>query len=168
MYICEIMRNTDIILLIPLVWGAFWGGYKGLISQIASLIGTIIIFYFSIKYYNPVAHILNAHIHNKLSQTYISIASFIILFLLLFMLVYLTSKQIEKLIKSLHMGFINHFAGVLFGLIKWAFIMSIVLCLINKFGQEINHTLIDFHNTWISNHIEMIAPGIMPGVLKGV
>jgi len=160
------MQNSDIILLIPLAWGLGWGLYKGLISQVTSLIGIVIVIYVSCKYYGAVANLLNAHIESRLSETYISIASFVILFVLLFLLIYFVSKQIEKLIKALQMGFLNHLAGGLFGLIKWALIVSVLIALINKFGEEIHVTLIDFHDTWIYNHLEMIAPKVMPNLLR--
>lgn len=159
------MRNTDIILLIPLLWGTFRGLYKGLISQVMSLIGLFIAVYFSIKYYTSLALIINTHIENKLSRTYISIAAFVILFVLLLILIHYLSKQLEKLTKALHIGSLNHLTGGIFGLIKWAFILSVFIALINKFGQEFNCTLINFHNTWIYSHIKMIAPKIMPGLL---
>ncbi len=162
------MITTDIILLVPLLWGTCWGLYKGLISQLASLVGIVVVFYFSIKYYTPVANLINSHIDNKLSQTYISIIAFIILFVLLFTAIYFISKQIEKLIKVLQMGFLNHLAGGVFGFVKWALILSFIIALINKSGEEINHPLVDFHNTWLYNHLQMIAPAILPALSKSV
>lgn len=162
MYICEIMRNTDIILLALLLWGTFRGFYKGLISQLTSLVGIFLAFYVSVKYYTPFANLINSHIESKMSQLYISIAAFVILFLLMIVLIYFLSKQIEKLTKALHIGSLNHLAGGIFGLIKWAFILSFIILLINKFGEEIGHPLVDFHNTWIYNHIKLVALEIMP------
>lgn len=156
------MRNTDIILLIPLLWGTCRGFYKGLISQITSLVGIVVVLYFSAKYYTTVANLINTHIESKLSQTYISIAAFIILFVAIFILIFLLSKQLEKIIKAIHMGFINKLAGGLFGLLKWIFIEGVIILLINRFGQEVNHPLVNFHATWLYNHIEMIASFIMP------
>ena len=157
------MRNTDIILLIPLVWGAARGFYKGLISQLASLVGLVIAVYFAIKYYDALGILINTHIENKLSRTCLSVATFVIIFAAVILLVYFLSKQVEKLTKALHIGFLNHIAGGLFGLLKWAFIVSVVILLINKFGHEFHHTFVDFHDTWIYNHIQMIANDIMPG-----
>jgi membrane protein required for colicin V production len=162
------MRNTDIILLVLLLWGTCWGFYKGLISQLASLVGIVLAFYVSIKYYEPVASILTNHIDSKTSRTYISIAAFVLLFVLLLVLIYFLSKLIEKLTKALQIGSLNHLAGGLFGLIKWAFILSFIILLINKFGQEIDHTLVNFHDTWIYNHVAMIAPDVLPGLLDKI
>jgi membrane protein required for colicin V production len=156
------MQTTDIILLIFLLWGTLWGFYKGLISQLTSLVGIFLAFYISVKYYIPFANLINMHIENKMSRLYISIAAFVILFVVMIVLIYLLGKQIEKLTKALHVGSLNHLAGGIFGLTKWAFILSFSILLINKFGAEINHPIIDFHNTWLYNHVEMIALAIMP------
>ena len=155
------MQTTDIVLLVFLLWGAVWGFYKGLISQLSSLVGIFIAFYVSVKYYTPFANLINNYIDSKMSRMYISITAFVILFLLMIVIIYLLSKQLEKLTKAMHIGSLNHLAGGLFGLIKWAFILSFTLLLITKFGEEIDHTLINFHNTWLYNHLEMIASATM-------
>lgn len=159
------MRNTDIILLIPLLWGISWGFYKGLISQIASLLGMIVAVYFAAKYYNVLAVLINTHIDNKMSRLCLTITAFAVIFIAVVLLIYFLSKQIEKLTKALHIGFVNHIAGALFGLFKWAFILSIFIALMNRFSHEINHPLINFQSTWLYSHVAMIAPAIIPALL---
>jgi membrane protein required for colicin V production len=160
------MQKTDIILLIPLLWGTCWGLYKGIISQLTSLVGIVIAVYFSIKYYNPLATLINAHLEDETLKHYIAIAAFLIIFIGLLLLIFFISRQIEKLTKALNISFINHIIGGIFGLIKWAFLLSVILSAIHVFSQELNHTFIDFHDTWIYNHIYMIAPKIMPELLN--
>jgi len=155
------MQTTDIVLLVFLLWGACWGFYKGLISQLSSLVGIFIAFYVSVKYYTPFANLINNHIDSKMSRMYISIVAFVILFIGMMLLIFFLSKQLEKLTKALHIGSLNHVAGGLFGLIKWAFIVSFVLFLLNKFGEEIDHPLVNFHDTWLYNHLKMIASATM-------
>ncbi len=159
------MRNTDIILIIPLVWGTYRGFYRGIISEITSLVAMIIVFYVSIKFYAVFATFLSSHLHSKLSPAYISIAAFVILFLVLLVLVYALSMKIEKMTEALHVSLINHIAGGIFGFIKWAFMISIVISLIGMFGNKLDFSIIKFNHTWIYNHLEMIAPNMMPGLL---
>jgi membrane protein required for colicin V production len=159
------MRNTDIIIIVPLIWGTYRGIYRGLISEITSLVATIVVFYFSIKYYAVLATYINEHIHSKLPRTYISVAAFVLLFLLMYIVLYAISNKIEKLTQTLHISFLNHAAGGLFGLLKWAFMLSMIISLMDTFGPKFFFT-IDFHHTWLYDHIRMIAPTLMPGVLK--
>lgn len=160
------MRKTDIILLLPLLWGIYWGVYKGIISQLTSFAGIIIAAYVSIKYYSYIAAFINAHVDEDTSQHYVSIATFVVVFILVLLIIFLISKQIEKLTKALNIGYLNHIAGGIFGLVKWAFLVSIILVLLNLFSQETNEKYIDFHNTWVYNHLVEIAPRIMPNVFN--
>ncbi len=159
------MRNTDILLIVPLVWGTYRGFYHGLIREITSLVAMVIVFYVSIKFYAPFGSFLYSHIHTKLSPAYISIAAFTILFLLLFVIVYAISIKIEKMTEALHISLINHLAGGLFGLAKWAFMVSVVISLMAMFGDKADFTFIKFNHTWTYNHIQMIAPNLMPSLL---
>jgi len=160
------MGKTDIILLIPLLWGIYWGVYKGIISQLTSFAGIIIAAYVSIKYYSYIATFINAHVDEDTSQHYVSIATFVVVFIAVMLIIFLISKQIEKLTKALNIGFLNHIAGGIFGLVKWAVIVSILLILLNLFSQETNEKYIDFHNTWVYNHLLELAPKLMPNVFN--
>jgi membrane protein required for colicin V production len=160
------MAKTDIILLIPLLWGIYWGVYKGIISQLTSFAGIIIAAYVSIKYYSYIATFINAHVDEDTSQHYVAIGTFVVVFIAVLLIIFLISKQIEKLTKVLNIGFLNHIAGGIFGLVKWAVIVSIVLILLNLFSQETNEKYIDFHNTWAYNHLLELAPKLMPNVFN--
>src|ERR1700743_181547 len=119
LYICESMQKTDIILLIPLLWGIFWGIYKGIISQLTSMVGIVLAVYVAAKYYNALATLINAHVDEETTQHYATIASFVIIFVVVILLIFFISKQIEKLTKALNISFINHAIGGVFGLVKW-------------------------------------------------
>ena len=159
------MRNTDILLIVPLVWGTYRGFYRGLIREITSLVAIVIVFYVSVKFYAVFGNFLGSHIHSKLSPAYISIAAFTLLFLALYVIVYAVSIKIEKMTESLHISLINHIAGGLFGLAKWAFMISMVISLLAMFGNQADFSLIKFNHTWTYNHIQPIAPGLMPSLL---
>ena len=159
------MRNTDILLIVPLVWGTYRGFYKGLIREVTSLVAIVIVFYVSIKFYAPFASFLNDHIHTKLPRSYVSIAAFVLLFLVLFVIVYAVSIKLEKMTESLHISLVNHLAGGLFGLVKWAFMVSMVISLLAMFGDKADFTFIKFNHTWTYNHLQMIAPNMLPSLL---
>lgn len=159
------MRNTDILLIVPLVWGTYRGFYKGLIREITSLVAMVIVFYVSLKLYAQLATFISSHIHTKLSPTYMSIAAFTILFLVLYVIVYAISIKIEKMTEALHISLINHLAGGLFGLAKWALMVSIVISLLTMFGNKADFTLIKFNHTWTYNHLQLLAPNLMPSLL---
>ncbi len=128
----------------------------------------IIVFYVSLKFYAAFGQFINSHIHSKLSPTYISIAAFVILFLVLLVFVYALAMKIEKMTEALHVSLINHIAGGVFGFVKWALMVSIVISLINTFGNKLDFSIVKFNHTWVYNHLEMIAPNVLPGMLSNV
>jgi membrane protein required for colicin V production len=123
------------------------------------------VFYVSIKFYSEVATFLSEHIHSKLSPAYLAIIAFAILFILLMVLVYFISMKIEKVTEALHISLLNHLAGGIFGLAKWAFIVSVILALIDIFGNKLDFSFVKFNHSWLYTHLQMIAPTVMPGLL---
>jgi membrane protein required for colicin V production len=160
------MRNTDIILIAPLIWGTYRGFFKGFVAELTSLVALFVVFYFSIKYYSLVADLIKSNFHSKLTPGGLSILGFIVLFLTLYLVVFLISIKVESMTKSLHVSLINHILGGVFGLFKWAFMISIVIALLGVFGKKDNFSLVKFNHSWLYNHIEILAPTVMPDVLE--
>jgi membrane protein required for colicin V production len=162
------MRNTDILLIIPLIWGTYRGFYKGFISQIISLVSLFLVLFVSLKFYAPFGTLVNSYVHTKLSPAYIPIAAFCILFLILYVIIYVVALKIEKMTEALHISMINHIVGGVFGFVKWVFMISVVIALLATFGAKADFTLVKFNHTWIYNHIQPIAPAVMPDLIKAI
>jgi hypothetical protein len=79
--------------------------------------------------------------------------------------VYALSIKLEKMTEALHISLVNHLAGGLFGFVKWAFMVSMVISLLAMFGDKADFTFIKFNHTWTYNHLQMIAPQLMPSLL---
>jgi membrane protein required for colicin V production len=156
------MRNTDIILIVPLIWGTYRGFFKGFVAELTSLVAMFVVFYFTIKYYSVVADLIRSNFHTKLSHGAMSIAGFIVLFLVLYLVIFLISIKIEGMTKALHVSLINHIIGGIFGLVKWAFMISIIIALLGVFGKNDNFNLVKFNHSWLFNHIKVLAPTVMP------
>lgn len=160
------MRNTDIILLIPLLWGIYRGGRKGIIRELASIVAIFALVYCSFKFSGWVSSFLIKHFPKAISPALISSVSFIIIFIAVFIGVYFLSKQVEKLTKALHIGFINHFLGAIFGLLKWALIVSLLIYSINKVQGKLGVVPVKFDQTWTYRQLQAFAPNVMPGLIK--
>ncbi len=160
------MRNTDIILIAPLIWGTYRGFYKGFISELTSLAAMAVVFYFSVKFYPDVADLIRSNFHTKMTPGLLSIVAFITLFLVLYLIVFLITLKIEGLTHALHISLVNHLLGGVFGLLKWAFMISIVIALLGVFSRGNEFKLIKFNHSWLYNHIEVIAPTVMPDLLQ--
>ena len=125
------MNYLDIILAVPLVWAIYRGFTKGLVIEIASLIALILGVYGGIHFSYFVSDRLN------LTSSFSPLISFAITFLIIVIVVFVLAKLLEKSINLLALGFFNKLAGAFFGLLKIAFLLSILLLLINKIDSKV-------------------------------
>ena len=75
--------------------------------------------------------------HLNMGPRYVPVVSFIITFIVVVFLVYAVGKLLEKLINLVALGFLNKIAGAVFGLLKGAVLISVVLMIINHFNEDL-------------------------------
>ncbi|RLD42842.1 MAG: hypothetical protein DRI89_06270 [Bacteroidetes bacterium] len=127
----------DIFLLIPMLLFA-WGGYKkGLIISLASLAALVFGLYFAFFFSDYAAGLLTEYF--TISEKYLAVISFAVTFIVVIAAVILLGNVLEKVINVLMLGFLNKAAGAVFGLLKGALYMSILIFVVNYFdvGQSI-------------------------------
>jgi len=131
----------DLVLSALFIYGSIIGFRKGLVREIASLLGLFIslisVYSFSDYLSNLIEEFLN------LSTTIAYIISCLILFLTTIYLVSYIAKLITKALNIIALGFLNRIAGFIFGLLKWVIISSSLILIINKifFFNEISEQL---------------------------
>ncbi len=128
----------DIILLIPLLWFGYNGYKKGLIIEVASLAAFILGIYFAFYFSDFTAGYLRQYF--TISPKYMAAVSFIVTFIGVVVVVMALAKLLEKFINILMLGFLNKLGGALFGMLKGALFLSVVILVINYF--DTGHTLI--------------------------
>ncbi len=121
----------DIILIIPLLLFA-WNGYKkGFIIEVASLIALILGLYVAFFFSDFAAEMLNDLF--DMNQKYVAVFAFLITFIVVIFLVLTVGKIVQKFVDILLLGFLNKLAGAVFGLLKGALLLSILIFVINYF-----------------------------------
>lgn len=128
------MHYIDILIIIPLIWGAYKGFSKGLIIEIASLASLIVGVYGAIKFSNLTADLLINKL--ELNSEYLPIISFAITFVIIVVLVQMIAKLINSMVKAVALGFINRILGAIFGTAKFVLLLSVIIVLINKFDKN--------------------------------
>jgi len=124
------MNYIDIIFAVPLVWAIYKGFTKGLVIEIASLIAIILGVYGGLHFSYFIACIL------KLSSSYSHLIYFAVTFLMIVIAVFLLAKLLEKSLNIIALGFANKLAGAFFGVLKIAFLLSVILFLFNKIDSK--------------------------------
>ena len=104
----------DVVIALPILWGIYNGYQKGLISQVLGIISLAIGIYLGIHHGDLVFFLLEG----KVSDTYIPIISFAIIFLTTVALGILLSKVIEKMLAFIQLKQLNKIGGIVFGVLK--------------------------------------------------
>lgn len=122
------MNYIDIIILVLLITSAIGGLTKGLIYEVASIIGLIAGIWGAIKFSGAIETFLV----RRLDVTYehVNIIAFIITFIFIIVLVNVLAHAIETSFEGVSLGAANRVLGMFFAVFKSAFIIGIILLLI--------------------------------------
>ncbi len=155
------MNYLDIALGLPLLWGIFHGFTKGLIISVASLLALILGVYAAIHFSPFFGVYINNWFHPD--PRHLKVLSFALTFILVVILVKLIGWGLDRLIKAVAMGFLNRFLGVLFNGLKWAFILSVLISIMDS--SERMKNLIDEQvkdESVLYRPLARIAPLVFP------
>ena len=129
------MKTLDIILLIPLVFGAVAGFRKGLLIELIGIVAFVLAIIAGFKLMEVGISILSDYIDGY--SELLPFLSFIVIFLAIILLINTLGKLLKKMIDMTILGGFDKAAGAVVGLLKWAIGVSILLWLCNNFGIEL-------------------------------
>lgn len=157
------MNWLDIVLAIPLIWFTYKGIRHGLVVELASLAALILGIFVALHFSFYVEDFLREQF--EIAETYLGIISFAITFLIVALLVHLTGKIIHKAVNIVALGLLNRLAGGVFGFLKAALFLSLILYFVNMFDATSSLIKQDVKdNSHLYKPIQSIVPGIMPWV----
>lgn len=120
MFTLVAMNWLDWTLLILLGMAAVRGFFRGFVVKVASLVAVILGIWIAVRYNARVAAWIGFDAHHE-------VISFIITFIAVLVLVHLLAKAVTKAMELAMLGLPNKVAGTLFGALRAAFILSVVL-----------------------------------------
>ena len=129
------MNFIDIVILVPIIYAA-WKGFKhGLIIEIFTLLALFVGIYAGIHFSDLTANFLRENV--GMSSKYVPVIAFTLTFLGIGAMVYFLGKTIEKIIKVTQLTPINKLAGVFFSVLKYIYILSTLLILLESYDEKI-------------------------------
>jgi membrane protein required for colicin V production len=151
----------DFIIAIFLLWSAYRGITKGFLIMAASLAAMIFGVWGAIRFSHLTAALLISYF--GVQTKYLGLISFALTFVVIVILVHLLSRAMDKLLKAVALGIVNRLAGLLFGMFKAAFLISIFLVIINGINSRIPF-IPDEHkeNSLLYQPLSRLAPAIFP------
>ena len=130
------LSTLDVILIIPLAWGAYKGFKRGLIIEVASLLALILGVYGALNFSEFTAKYLNSHF--TVDPYWMGIISFTLTFLAIAIAIHLIAKIVDKTLKFAALGILVRLSGMLFGIMKFAIFLAVMLFIIEEFNLKFN------------------------------
>ena len=155
------LNTADLIILICLIPAIFAGFMKGFVRQAAAvaalILGVWAGYHFSDFVSTKLANWINVE------QNILNIISFAIIFIGVLILVNLAGRAIEGLVKLVLLGWLDKLAGIIFALIKYAFIFSILIYLIESLDELFKFLPREtLQNSVLYWYLSKIAPVVFP------
>ena len=136
------MAVIDIVLGALILFGLIRGLFKGLFVELASVIALVAGVYGAIHFSYFVANFLETK--TEWDEKTINITAFAITFVVIILLISLAGKALTKLADFASLGILNKLLGAVFGALKIALILSVLLIVFDKMNNTI--TFVDEEN----------------------
>jgi membrane protein required for colicin V production len=120
------MNSLDLFLLIPITLGFIFGIFKGLIKELTSL-AAIVLGVYGAKFLAPA---FSGFFKLSLPLTYL------LLFIIIGSCLLLLAKMLDKIFDSISLGGLNKMLGGIFGCLKYALIVSVLLNIFNAIDSK--------------------------------
>lgn len=152
------MNAWEIILIgIPLVGGGIRGYLNGAVRELMGLSILFLGIWSAYTFSGKIASYLYSYIDEK----WLMLTSALIVFIITALLVYVNGWVLEKFLKAVRLNFLNRVGGVLIGIVKWIFVISVLIYLC----WEINLKADLVQNSYFQNKVAQIYLQIAQKVL---
>ncbi len=156
------MNLLDVILLILLLAGAISGFTKGLFVELASVVSLVLGIWAGVDF-SPVVQVWLSKFLSW-SPGNLKLLAFILIFLVVAFIVHMVANVFEKTIRAFALGIFSRIGGSLFGALKAAFFLSILLLLISNI-EHYTTTIIPEkvkQESKLYHPIENLVPRLLP------
>ena len=126
------MKTIDIIILIPLLFGAYLGYKKGLSITIFKILALFLGVVLGFKLVHVAAQFLSPHIGD--ANGFLPVISFLTVFILVIVGVNFVGNLVKKVLDMTLLGSFDNIAGAILNLLKWAFIVGTIFWLMERGG----------------------------------
>lgn len=158
------MEIIDIILGIILLYGLIKGISKGFFAEIAALVALLAGIYCAMHFSFYAQDFLTKLI--DWNPKYISLAAFAITFIIVVVVISLVGKMLTKLAKMISLGWLNNVLGGVFGLLKVAVILSVLIGWIEKANGIIPFVKKEqTQNSILYEPVKSVVPIIFPKLM---
>jgi membrane protein required for colicin V production len=155
------LNYFDAIIAILLLWSAYRGFTKGFMIMAASLAALILGVWGAVHFSDLTAGFLIRNL--ELEGRYTALVAFAITFIAIVIAVHLVARALDKLLKAVALGIVNRIAGLAFAILRTAFLVSIVLVILNSIDRRAPFIPEEHkENSLLYKPLSRFAPAIFP------
>lgn len=159
------MNTVDIVIAVILLFGLVKGFIKGLFIEITSLVGLVLGIYGAIHFSYFLSDILKSSVSWDASM--IQVVSFAGTFLVILLALVFLGKVLTKIAETASLGFFNKILGAVFGVLKYALILSIVLLVYDQINSSLKFiNKKKANDSVLYEPVKNVAPAIFPNMIK--
>lgn len=148
------MNILDIILFGLLIIGAVRGFRKGIILEITGLLALLLAIFGAFQLIDWGISFITRF--GEVNAGLITVVAFIGIFLAIFFTVYLVGWIAKATVHITPFGIIDSILGMIVGIFKWAFLISLVFWIFTLFDINLNHE--QFRDSRVMPYVVMLAP----------
>ncbi|MDE7374272.1 MAG: CvpA family protein, partial [Odoribacter sp.] len=123
------MNYIDIIILLFLLFGACRGFSRGLIIEVATLVGLILGVCLAISHSSYTEGILRDFLN--ISSSYLSYIALAVTFIAVVVAVFIIGKVLTKIVDIIALGLLNKMLGTALGILKYFIIVCALLLIVD-------------------------------------
>lgn len=159
------MNTVDIILAVILLYGLIRGFFNGFFAELASLVAFVAGIYVAVYF----SHILSDYLAERVTWNiqFVNLIAFAITFILVAFLISMAGKFLTQVANLAMLGLLNKLIGAVFGMLKVAFIVSVIIMFFQATDEDIE--VVDeetLENSILYGPVRTIAPSILPSILR--
>lgn len=128
------MEIIDLIILIPLIYGAWKGFKKGFVMELFTILALLVGLYAAFHFSDKITEMIVGKTHEK--PGYLPAISFLLLFLAVGAMVYFGGKALEQVLKLAQLSFLNKGTGALIGILKWGYLTGCIFVFIQSLDTD--------------------------------
>ncbi len=161
------MNTIDIVIAVILLFGLVKGYMKGLFIEITSLVGLVLGVYGALHFSFYLSDILKDNV--SWDESMIQIVAFAGTFIIILLALVFLGKALTKIAETIFLGFFNKILGAVFGVLKYALILSIVFLIYDQINSSLKFLNKEkAKESVLYEPVKNLAPTIFPSLVKVV
>lgn len=153
------MKLLDVLILLPLLWGALHGYRKGLLIEIIGILGMVVAMVLGFKFLGLGMEILTPYFSEGVARKILPYVGFSAIFFPTIFLLNQFGYTIRRSLRYSILGTFDSFAGAMVGVFTWVFGISVFFWLVDAIGVKIPAHLTD--DTYLYPLVVPVAPTVI-------